>query len=83
MKDGCRADVRERRESTGERDERRGRARRARGEKGLAQKYLDALAERGKIAFRDAGKQKVYHALQDGEVLDATRCERCDRGREW
>ena len=44
----------------------------ARGvKKGLAQKYLDALAERGKIAFRDAGKQKVYHALQDGEVLDA------------
>jgi len=44
----------------------------ARGvKKGLAQKYLDALAERGKIALRDAGKQKVYHALQDGEVLDA------------
>ena len=44
----------------------------ARGvKKGLAQKYLDALAERGKIAFRDAGKQKVYYALQDGEVLDA------------
>ena len=44
----------------------------ARGvKKGLAQKYLDALVERGKIALRDAGKQKVYHALQDGEVLDA------------
>ena len=44
----------------------------ARGvKKGLAQKYLDALAERGKIALRDAGKQKLYHALQDGEVLDA------------
>ena len=44
----------------------------ARGvKKGLAQKYLDALAERGKIALRDAGKQKVYYALQDGEVLDA------------
>ena len=44
----------------------------ARGvKKGLAQKYLDARAERGKIALRDAGKQKVYHALQDGEVLDA------------
>ena len=44
----------------------------ARGvKKGLAQKYLDALAERGKIALRDAGEQKVYHALQDGEVLDA------------
>ena len=44
----------------------------ARGvKKGLAQKYLDALAERGKIALRDAGKQKGYHALQDGEVLDA------------
>ena len=44
----------------------------ARGvKKGLAQKYLDALAERGKIALRDAGKQKVYHALQDGEVLNA------------
>ena len=41
------------------------------GKKGLAQKYLDALVERGKIALRDAGKQKVYHALQDGEVLDA------------
>ena len=44
----------------------------ARGvKKGLAQKYLDALAERGKIALRDAGKQKMYYALQDGEVLDA------------
>ncbi len=44
----------------------------ARGvKKGLAQKYLDALAERGKIALKDAGKQKVYYALQDGEVLDA------------
>ena len=44
----------------------------ARGvKKGLAQKYMDALAERGKIALRDAGKQKVYYALQDGEVLDA------------
>ena len=44
----------------------------ARGvKKGLAQKYLDALAERGKIALRDAGKQKVYYALQDGEVLNA------------
>lgn len=44
----------------------------ARGvKKGLAQKYLDALAEKGKIAVRDAGKQKVYHALQDGEVMDA------------
>ena len=44
----------------------------ARGvKKGLAQKYLDALAERGKIASRDAKKQKVYYALQDGEVLDA------------
>ena len=44
----------------------------ARGvKKGLAQKYLDALAERGKIALKDARKQKVYYALQDGEVLDA------------
>jgi 26S proteasome regulatory subunit (ATPase 3-interacting protein) len=44
----------------------------ARGvKKGLAQKYLDALAEKGKIAVREAGKQKVYHALQDGEVMDA------------
>ena len=39
--------------------------------KGLAQKYLDQLAESGKIAVKDAGKQKVYFALQDAEVMSS------------
>jgi 26S proteasome regulatory subunit (ATPase 3-interacting protein) len=39
--------------------------------KGLAQKYLDALVDNGAIRVKDAGKQKVYYATQDDEVLDA------------
>ena len=39
--------------------------------KGLAQKYLDQLAEGGKIRVKEAGKQKVYYACQDAEVMSA------------
>ena len=37
--------------------------------KGLAQKHLDTLLNDGKINCKDAGKQKVYFALQTGEVM--------------
>lgn len=37
--------------------------------KGLAQKYLDTLFSEGKINCKDAGKQKVYFALQTAEVM--------------
>ena len=47
----------------------------ARGvKKGLAQKYLDNLAEGGRLAFKESsGKttQKVYYPIQDGEVMSA------------
>jgi 26S proteasome regulatory subunit (ATPase 3-interacting protein) len=44
----------------------------ARGvKKGLAQKYLDALADKGAIRVKDGGKQRVYYAAQDDEVMDA------------
>ena len=39
--------------------------------KGLAQKYLDQLAESGKIRVKESGKQRVFYALQDAEVMDA------------
>ena len=39
--------------------------------KGLAQKYLETLAEKGKIGVKEAGKQKVYFPPQDDEVLSA------------
>jgi predicted transcriptional regulator len=39
--------------------------------KGAAQKYLEQLVDAGKIAVKDAGKQKVFFALQDGDVLSA------------
>ena len=39
--------------------------------KGLAQKYLDQLAERGEIRVKEAGKQKVYYANQDAEVMSS------------
>mmetsp|Transcript_41091 Transcript_41091/g.101362 ORF Transcript_41091/g.101362 Transcript_41091/m.101362 type:complete len:234 (-) Transcript_41091:181-882(-) len=35
--------------------------------KGLAQKYLDSLADQGKINVKEAGKQKVFFALQSTE----------------
>lgn len=37
--------------------------------KGMAQKYLDSLASDGKILVKEAGKQKVYFAIQDAEVM--------------
>ena len=39
--------------------------------KGLAQKYLDQLAESGKICVKESGKQRVFYALQDAQVMDA------------
>ena len=38
--------------------------------KGLAQKYLDQLAESGKICVKESGKQRVFYALQDTQVMD-------------
>ena len=37
--------------------------------KGLAQKYLDTLSERGTIAVKEAGKSKVYFAPQTASVM--------------
>ena len=37
--------------------------------KGLAQKYLEQLAEQGKINVKDGGKQKVFFALQTDDVM--------------
>ena len=39
--------------------------------KGLAQKYLETLAEKGKLCVKEAGKQKVYYPTQEEEALDA------------
>lgn len=40
--------------------------------KTLAQRYLETLAEKGKLSVKDAGKQKVYYPRQDAlEALDA------------
>jgi len=37
--------------------------------KGPAQKHLDALADKGAINVKEAGKQKVYFALQTAAVM--------------
>jgi 26S proteasome regulatory subunit (ATPase 3-interacting protein) len=43
--------------------------------KGLAQKYLDQLAESGKICVKESGKQRVFYATQDGIPMDPAQTE--------
>ena len=43
--------------------------------KGLAQKYLDQLAESGKICVKESGKQRVFYAKQDGIPMDPVQTE--------